>query len=269
MIKTNEVIYATTNRFSDGHESFYKYFPTKETAKKMWEEELEDGWGRSDKELIYSKIKLPTKLGNLTGEYHKKVYTKDGAFLSLITPSKFTLHEETEMFKNVNVITYVYEERKYYELNHSYYIVDITTEEAKQIIADYIKAKKEEKQRSVENYLNSPFVKGWLNKMQYTERIDEYGHKFLFIAIKCGYNKLSDKSFQKICDAICARTYGDDLRMNMWIGGKVNWTMFYQRPDHVDGHETYFCGVVGKDDFSPEDWDKDHSEYSFKNANRY
>lgn len=125
------------------------------------------------------------------------------------------------------------------------------------------------KAKAAKAYLATPFVKGWLRKMQYTERVDEYGHTFLFIAIKCGYGKISDEVFQRICNAICTAAYEDELRMNMWIGGKVNWTMFYQRPDHVDGHETFFCGVVGKDDFSPEDWDRDHSKYSFENADKY
>lgn len=113
-------------------------------------------------------------------------------------------------------------------------------------------------------YLNSPFAKRWLKKMQYTIREDEYGHKFLFLAILCGYNKISDESFNKICEAICWKEFEGELKMSMWIGGAVNWTMFYERPHHINGHETFFSGVVCEDDFSPEDFDKDHSEYSFE-----
>lgn len=120
--------------------------------------------------------------------------------------------------------------------------------------------------KEAEKYLASPFAKGWLKKMQYTIKEDEYGHKFLFLAILCGYNKINSLSFQKLCNAICRVNFHDKLRMRMWIGGKVNWTMFYQRPDHVNGQETYFCGVVGKDNYSPDDFDKDHSEYSFKSV---
>ena len=119
---------------------------------------------------------------------------------------------------------------------------------------------------TAKEYLTRPFVQEWLEKMQYTVKEDEYGHKFVFLAILCGYEKLDNRDFQNICNAVCWENFNSRLCMHMWIGGKVNWTMFYERPDHVNGHETFFCGVVSQDDFSPEDFDKDHSEYSFKNA---
>lgn len=131
------------------------------------------------------------------------------------------------------------------------------------------KLEKMHKVREAKAYLASPFAKSWLKKMQFTTREDEYGHKFLFLAILCGHEKISQASFQKLCNAISWVTYGDGLHVGMHIGGKVNWTMFYQRPAHVNGHETYFCGVVCEDDFSPEAWDKDHSAFSFKNADEY
>ena len=128
---------------------------------------------------------------------------------------------------------------------------------------------KRRKIREAKTYLNTPYAKGWLRKMQFTIKEDEYGHKFLFLAILAGYKKMSQQSFQKLCNAICRVYFNDKLRMSMYIGGKVNWTMFYERPDHVDGHETYFSGVVAQDDFSPEDFDRDHSGYSFANAKRH
>jgi len=131
------------------------------------------------------------------------------------------------------------------------------------------RTEKARKMREAKAYLNSPFAKGWLKKMQYTVREDEYGHKFVFLAILCGHGKISNEAFQKLCNAICRVNFGGRLKMTMWIGGKVNWTMFYERPDHVNGHETYFSGIVAQDNFSPEDFDRDHSEYSFPNAKRH
>lgn len=128
------------------------------------------------------------------------------------------------------------------------------------------KISKYERERRLRNesneFLETDFAKEWLNKMEYTIREDN-GNKYLFLAILVGYEKISNEEFQALCNAICYKEFGEELCMCMWIGGKVNWTMFYRRPDHVNGHETYFCGVVAKDGFSPEDWDKDHSEYIY------
>ena len=117
--------------------------------------------------------------------------------------------------------------------------------------------------RESNEFLETDFAKEWLEKMQYTIREDN-GNKYLFLAILVGYEKISNEEFQALCNAICYKEFGEELRMCMWIGGKVNWTMFYCRPDHVNGEETYFCGAVAKDNFSPEDWDKDHSDFIFK-----
>lgn len=259
-------MYAATERFEDGYETFFNYFPTVGAAQKMFDGEKADCASRGvNIEMILEEIPLPAKLEVFDRYEVGSVYTKDDRrLLSLFSDSW-----KWDVFANANVIDFWYDEREHWDINHSHVVIDVNYDEAKQMINDYLEAEKEAKRHSYDKYLSSPFAKGWLNKMQYTERVDEYGNKFLFIAIKCGYKKLSDKSFQKLCNAICMRAYGDRLRMTMWIGGKVNWTMFYQRPDHVNGHETYFCGVVGQDDFGPEDWDKDHSEYSFKNADRY
>ena len=259
-------MYAATKRYNNGHEYFFNYFPTVEAAQKMFAGLKEDSASRGvNVEMTLEEIPLPAKLEVFDRGEVGRVYTKDGKSVL----SMFADNWKWNVFANANVIDFWYDEREFWAINHSHVVIDVTDDEAKQMIAEYIAAEKEAKRHSYDKYLSSPFAKGWLNKMQYTERVDEYGNKFLFIAIKCGYKKLSDKSFQKLCNAICMRAYGDRLRMTMWIGGKVNWTMFYQRPAHVNGHETYFCGVVGRDDFSPEDFDRDHSEYSFKNASRY
>jgi len=259
-------MYGATKRFEDGYETFFNYFPTVEAAQKMFDGEKADCASRGVKiEMILEEIPLPAKLKTFNESKVGYVYTKDDRVLL----SLFSDSWEWDVFSNVNVIDFWYEEREHWDINHSHVVIDISYDEAKQMIDDYLEAEKEAKRRSVDEYLDSPFAKEWLDKMQYTERVDEYGHKFLFLAILCGYEKIEREDFQKLCNAICMRAYGDDLRMTIWIGGKVNWTMFYQRPDHVNGHETYFCGVVAEDNFGPEDWDKDHSEYSFKNADRY
>ena len=123
--------------------------------------------------------------------------------------------------------------------------------------------------REAKTYLNTPYAKEWLRKMQFTTREDEYGHKFLFLAILAGYEKIEQYDFSDLCNALSMVYFGHRLSVGMYIGGKVNWTMFYERPDHVDGHETYFSGVVAQDDFSPEDFDRDHSDYSFANAKHH
>lgn len=259
-------IYAVTKKYKDGFEYFWNYFPTREAMQKMHDEEVADHPGVYY-DLVIREVKLP-EFKCKEVEKNDRFYTKDDQNIYWLLPSNLKF-EIAKVFAEVAVIDFVYDNRSYWEINHSHFVLDVTTEEARQIIADYVAAEKETKQHQYDKYLNSPFAKSWLRKMQYTERTDEYGHKFLFLAIKCGYGKISDESFQKLCNAICMRAYGNRLRMTMWIGGKVNWTMFYERPDHVNGHETYFCGVVGEDDFSPEDFDRDHSEYSFANANRY
>lgn len=111
-------------------------------------------------------------------------------------------------------------------------------------------------------WLESDFCKEWLEKMKFTTRQDGEC-KYVFLSILSGYKKISDTDFQRLCDALCIREFGLELQMNIWVGGKVDWTMFYYRPDHVNGHETYYCGVVAEDNFSPEDWDNNHDEYWF------
>lgn len=245
-------IYAVTKKYDDGFKSFWNYFPTKEAMQKMHDEGV---YERGKCDLLIEEINLSElKCKDVHYTYKDKFRTRDNKSL----PYR---NDIQEIFADVPVISFSYD--------GAYFVLDVTREQANRMIADHVAAEKEARRHQYDDYLNSPFAKGWLRKMQYTERTDEYGHKFLFIAIKCGYKKMSDESFQKLCNAICMRAYGNRLRMTMWIGGKVNWTMFYERPDHVNGSETYFCGVVGEDDFSPEDFDKDHSEYSFENASRY
>lgn len=254
-------IYAVTQKYNNGREYFWDYFPTKEAMQKMYDEEIADGYAK--RKLLIEEINLPElKCKDVHHYYENKFRTRDNKSL----PYRGDIQK---IFADVPVIDFFYEDRGYWAINHSYFVLDVTREQANRMIADHVAAEKEARRHEYDDYLNSPFAKGWLRKMQYTERTDEYGHKFLFIAIKCGYKKMSDESFQKLCNAICMRAYGNRLRMTMWIGGKVNWTMFYERPDHVNGSETFFCGVVGEDDFSPEDFDKNHAEYSFENASRY
>lgn len=242
-------IYAVTKKYDDGFKSFWNYFPTKEA---MHDEGV---YERGKCDLLIEEINLPElKCKDVHYTYRSKFRTRDNKSL----PYR---NDIQKIFADVPVTSFSYD--------GAYFVLDVTREQANRMIADHVAAEKEERRHQYDDYLNSPFAKGWLRKMQYTERVDEYGHKFLFIAIKCGYKKMSDESFQKLCNAICMRAYGNRLRMTMWIGGKVNWTMFYERPDHVNGSETYFCGVVSEDDFSPEDFDKDHAEYSFENASRY
>lgn len=246
--------------------TYTNIFPSEKMAKEYANKKSEY-YNRRD--ITVEELVLPVKvkeIGELEYEHQYDLDTKDGSDVYWHMRSK--AHDNRwDVFAETDILDFKFDNEKI--LPHHVFVIDVTNEEAKQFGNNYLEAKKEERRRSVDKYLNSPFAKGWLNKMRYTERVDKYGNKFLFIAIKCGYEKISQKAFQKLCDAICMRAYGDSLRMTMWIGGKVNWTMFYQRPDHVNGHETYFCGVVGEDDFSPEDWDRDHSEYSFENADRY
>ena len=260
-------IYAVSKSYDNGHKYFWNYFPTREAMQKMRDEEVADR--PSSCELLVKEVTLPElKCGDINYASKDKLHTKDDVDLFWLLPSKY-MFDGQKIFADVPVVDFWYDERGYWAIDHSYFTLDVTTEEAKQMIADYVAAEKEAKQHQYDKYLSSPFARTWLKRMEYTERTDEYGHKFLFLAIKCGYGKISKESFQKLCNAICMRAYGDDLRMTMWIGGKVNWTMFYQRPAHVNGHETYFCGVVGAANFSPEDFDRDHSEFSFANASRY
>lgn len=111
-------------------------------------------------------------------------------------------------------------------------------------------------------WLDTDFCKYWLNEMRFTTRKDG-DSKYLFLSIMPGCGKMSDDEFDRMCKALCLREFGENLCARMYLCGKVDWTMFYKRPDHVNGTETYFCGVVWKDDFSPEDWDKNHDEYWF------
>lgn len=111
-------------------------------------------------------------------------------------------------------------------------------------------------------WLDSDFCKEWLEKMRFTTR-QEGDQKYIFLSILPGFQKMDNSDFQRMCDALCLREFGRELRMDMWIGGKVDWTMFYERPNRVNGSETYFCGIVAKDDFSPEDWDKNHDDFWF------
>ena len=261
-------MYEAIRIFPDGYESFYGYFPTVEAGQKMFAGEQEEDFGNAKEcHLVFNEIELPVKLKAFEHRYEAgSIYTNDGTDVDWLN---HTRHNSWCIFEGIDVIDFYYDEREHWDINHNNVVIDVTAEEAKQMVEDYEQAEKEAKRHSVDEYLDSPFAKEWLGKMQYTERVDEFGHKFLFLAILCGYEKLSDDDFQQLCNAICTRAYGDDLRMTMWIGGKVNWTMFYERPDHVNGHETYFCGVVAEDDFGPEDWDKDHSAYSFVNAERY
>jgi len=107
-------------------------------------------------------------------------------------------------------------------------------------------------------YINSPFAKHWLKEMQYTVKIGDDGTKYLFLAILAGYNRISDSSFSRLCRSIYEVNFNDEFCMSIWIGGRVNWTMLYSQPfTHVNGHETYFCHGVAKDDYSPEDWERD------------
>lgn len=133
------------------------------------------------------------------------------------------------------------------------------------IEAELNKVRALERRRDSKKYLNSSFAKGWLRKMQYTVKESETGEKYLFLAILPGYGKLSKTAFTNICKAIYYTNFDDEFCMTMWIGGKVNWTMFYSQPfTHVNGHETYFCGGVAKDSYSPDDWERDMSDLKAK-----
>lgn len=258
-------IYAVTKRYKSGFECFWNYFPSREAMQKMHDEEVADN-PHAACQLLVEEIELPSFKGkDLDYNYKDKLETKDGYDIYWILSDC----DSREVFADVPVIDFKYDDRPYWAINHSRFVLDITREEARKLLADYVEAKTELKVQEYRKYLETPFAKEWLQKMQYTVKEDEYGHKFVFLAILCGYGKISDESFQKLCEAVCWVNFRDDLSMCMWIGGKVNWTMFYERPDHVNGHETFFCGVVCQDDFSPEDFDRDHSDYSFANAKHH
>lgn len=118
---------------------------------------------------------------------------------------------------------------------------------------DYAERRREEAKR----YLASPFAKSWLKKMRYTVKENKAG-KYLFISILPGYKKISDESFQKLVEALYYSNFEGRFAMHMWIGGKVDWTMIYHQPfTRIHGHETFWCGGVGEDNYSPEDWERD------------
>ena len=109
-----------------------------------------------------------------------------------------------------------------------------------------------------QKYLESPFAKHWMKEMQYTERFDDDGNKYVFLAILAGYKKISNEAFHKLCESIYDANYDDYFSMHMWMGGAVNWTMLYDQPfSHVNGRETFFCHGVGKDNYSPDNFDRD------------
>lgn len=168
---------------------------------------------------------------------------------------------EIYMLKDLEVVKIDHTEKEIV-VEGSIYDVENAAEAAKKKVRTAIQ------KRKAETFLATPLAQRWLKKMKYTTRKDEYGNEFVFLAIKCGYKKLGKESFQTLCDSLCWRHFGGELRMHMWIGGEVNWTMFYERPDHVNGRETYFCGIVGEDNFSPEDFDRNHEDFSFSNLHR-
>lgn len=177
-----------------------------------------------------------------------------------------------ELFGDVEIVEII-NEGYYGSKSYKQVLIDMSYEEMNDIIMQEFqrreKARVDVEVKKAKEYLANPTNKDWLQKMEYTIKEDEYGHKFVFLAILCGYKKITDDKFQELCNAVCWVNFGAELRMCMWIGGSVNWTMFYESPDHVNGSETYFCGVVARDNFSPEDFDRDHSEYSFNNAKDY
>ena len=114
------------------------------------------------------------------------------------------------------------------------------------------------RKREAQKYLASPFAKQWLKKMRFTVKESETGIKYYFLSILPGYKKIPRHSFQKLCQSICEANYESEFSMNMYIGGKVDWTLFYEQPfTHVNGCETYSCGALGKDNYSPDDWERD------------
>ena len=120
-----------------------------------------------------------------------------------------------------------------------------------------------------QKFLETKEAKKWLKKMQYTVKVSETGVKYVFLAILCGYEKISDEYFSDLCEAVYKANFDDQFMMSMWIGGRVNWTMFFSQPfTHVNGHETFFCHGVGIDDYSPEDWERDMAKIKEKNGGK-
>ena len=120
-----------------------------------------------------------------------------------------------------------------------------------------------------QKFLETKEAKKWLKKMQYTVKVSETGVKYVFLAILCGYEKIDDEFFNDLCTAVYKANFDDAFMMNMWIGGRVNWTMFFSQPfTHVNGHETFFCHGVGIDDYSPEDWERDMAKIKEKNGGK-
>ena len=218
-----------------------------------------DGYGSDYRWVEYtSTLKAKDIFVEKYADY--KIVDTHGNYLfgtSIKTNPKYNMYKY--VIANFDVIE-ISDEKKMIWIDCDDHYVDRTVRENHLKVLDHRAVKEAEK------YLASPFAKGWLNKMQYTIKEDEYGHKFLFLAILCGKDKISNKSLQKLCNAICRINFHDKLRMRVWFDEKINWSMFYQRPSHDKSGETYFCGVVGKDNYSPDDFDKDHSEYSFKSV---
>ena len=114
------------------------------------------------------------------------------------------------------------------------------------------------RKQKAQKYLESPFARQWLKKMQYTIKQDDEGNKYIFLAILAGHNKISKSAFNNLCEAVYEANHNDRFSMHMWIGGTVDWTMLYSQPfTHVNGCETYFCHGVGRDNYSPDDWEND------------
>ena len=107
--------------------------------------------------------------------------------------------------------------------------------------------------------LSETEIEEWLERMQYTVKTGADGTPYIFLAILCGKGKLNSVQMTQIAEYAYERSYPNGrFSMEMWIGGSVDWTMLYNQPfRHVNGRETFFCGGVGKDNYSPDDWEAD------------
>ena len=162
------------------------------------------------------------------------------------------------VLRNENVAYISDEEKTIWLEKTAWDLRDMISEKRKRVYALYRK-------RDAQKYLSSSFAKSWLKKMRYTVKESETGTKYLFLSILPGYNKISNKSFQKLCHSINDANFKSEFSMGVWIGGKVDWTMFYEQPfGHVNGRETYFCGGVAEDNYSPDDWERDMANLKTK-----
>ena len=102
-------------------------------------------------------------------------------------------------------------------------------------------------------------IEDWFRQMQYTVKTGDDGTQYAFLAILCGKGKVNPAQMTQIAEVAYKNVCPNGrFCMDMWIGGKVDWTMFYDQPfSHVNGHETYFCHGVAKDNYSPDDWEAD------------